>query len=181
MTTRATEERAEKRKRAASPRAKATGTAGARQVPPPDGTAELVNAILASKLTGPLKRSLVAQFLRLEYGNGDVSEAEADEPESSVRWVYGAIVIVVGIALLTALVFSFILAARGDDIPNVLVGLAAGSLVVLAVLAVNEIVLEWRNRAERPGRSSPGAGARREPRREPPAREPGKGAAGQSG
>ncbi len=169
MTTRATEEQAAKRKRAA-PRAKATRTAAARRVAsPPDDAAELVNAILASKLTGPLKRSLVAQFLRLEYGNGDAREADTDEPESSVRWVYGAIVIVVGLALLTALVFSFVLAARGDDIPNVLVGLAAGSLLVLAVLAGNEIVLGWRNRAQLPRRSPQGVRTRREP----PVREPG--------
>jgi hypothetical protein len=68
--------------------------------------------------------------------------------------------IVVGIALLTAVVFSFVLAARGDDIPNVLVGLAAGSLVVLAVLAVNEIILEWRNRAERLALAGPGRAER---------------------
>jgi hypothetical protein len=131
-----------------------------RAVAAEDRSTRLVRVILRSRLAGPLKRSLVAQLVRLEYGGpNEAVEASAEERAAEQsRWIYGLIVLVLGLALVATISFTFVLAITETDIPALFGGLAGGALAALAVIAGYEIYVDWRRRALREQRAAETAG-----------------------
>ena len=131
---------------------------GVAQTPPvPAGAGaddRLIQVILASTLSGPLKRSLVAQVVRLRESPEEDCPQEAkppdDESAGPAPWIFGLIVGVLGGVLIAVVALAFTTRCnRKRHCPTLLSFLGGAALAVLATLAFIQARSEYRARAHR--------------------------------